>query len=52
MADWRREQLIEGDKRFGWFPFTDMHGWCAPEHEPLGLVEGWGIECLRVNMKV
>jgi hypothetical protein len=52
MTDWRREQLIEGDKRFGWLPFTDMHGWCAPEHEPLGLLEGWGIECLRVNMKV
>lgn len=47
MRDWNTEQLIEGDKRFGWLPFTDMHRWCAPEHEPLVSVEGWGTECLR-----
>jgi adenosylmethionine-8-amino-7-oxononanoate aminotransferase len=42
MTDWNTEELIEADKRFVWHPFTDMREWCAPEHEPLVLVEGRG----------
>jgi adenosylmethionine---8-amino-7-oxononanoate aminotransferase len=42
MTEWNTEQLIEADKRFVWHPFTDMREWCAPEHEPLILVEGHG----------
>lgn len=34
--------LIEADKRHCWHPFTQMRDWCAPEHEPLVLVEGEG----------
>ncbi len=30
------------DKRHGWHPFTQMRDWCAPDHEPLVLVEGEG----------
>lgn len=30
------------DKKHLWHPFTPMAGWCAPEHEPLMLVEGRG----------
>ena len=33
---------VESDKRHGWHPFTQMADWCAPEHEPLVLVEGSG----------
>jgi adenosylmethionine-8-amino-7-oxononanoate aminotransferase len=33
---------IEWDKRHTWHPFTQMKAWCAPEHEPLVLVEGRG----------
>jgi adenosylmethionine-8-amino-7-oxononanoate aminotransferase len=36
------EALIEADKRFVWHPFTNMPEWCAPDHEPLVLVEGHG----------
>ena len=36
------ETLIEADKRFVWHPFTNMPEWCAPDHEPLVLVEGHG----------
>src|SRR6478672_2340749 len=42
MTEWNTEALIEADKRFVWHPFTDMREWCAPEHEPLVLVEGRG----------
>jgi len=30
------------DKRHLWHPFTPMRQWCAPEHEPLLLVNGQG----------
>jgi adenosylmethionine-8-amino-7-oxononanoate aminotransferase len=42
MSEWNTEELIHADKRFVWHPFTDMRAWCAPEHEPLVLVEGRG----------
>ena len=42
MNEWNTEGLIAGDKQFVWHPFTDMPEWCAPEHEPLVLVEGHG----------
>ena len=34
--------LIAADKAHCWHPFTQMHDWCAPEHEPLVLVSGDG----------
>lgn len=34
--------LVAADKAFVWHPFTQMRDWCAPEHEPLVLVEGQG----------
>jgi adenosylmethionine---8-amino-7-oxononanoate aminotransferase len=42
MSEWNTDQLVEWDRRFVWHPFTDMREWCAPEHEPLILVEGHG----------
>src|SRR5438046_2145989 len=42
MSEWNTEELIDFDKRFVWHPFTNMREWCAPEHEPLVLVEGHG----------
>ena len=42
MSDWNTDELISADKRFAWHPFTNMREWCAPEHEPLILVEGKG----------
>jgi adenosylmethionine---8-amino-7-oxononanoate aminotransferase len=42
MNEWNTDQLVDLDKRFVWHPFTDMREWCAPEHEPLILVEGHG----------
>ena len=42
MTQWNTEALIAADKKFVWHPFTDMPAWCAPEHEPLVLVEGHG----------
>jgi adenosylmethionine-8-amino-7-oxononanoate aminotransferase len=30
------------DKRHAWHPFTQMRDWCAPDHEPIVLVEGDG----------
>ena len=42
MTDWNTEELIKADKCFVWHPFTNMREWCAPEHEPLVLVEGRG----------
>lgn len=35
-------ELIASDKRHSWHPFTQMRDWCAPDHEPLVLVEGEG----------
>src|SRR5205809_447995 len=35
-------ELIAADKKHLWHPFTQMRDWCAPEHEPLVLVEGEG----------
>src|SRR5712672_748253 len=48
MSDWNTEELIDADKRFVWHPFTNMREWCAPDHEPLVLVEGHGA-LLRDN---
>ena len=42
MSEWNTEELTAADKQFVWHPFTDMREWCAPEHEPLVLVEGQG----------
>ncbi len=42
MNDWNTEDLVAADKKYLWHPFTSMHHWCAPEHEPLVLVEGHG----------
>jgi adenosylmethionine-8-amino-7-oxononanoate aminotransferase len=42
MTEWNTGELIDWDKRFVWHPFTDMGEWCAPEHEPLVLVQGDG----------
>jgi adenosylmethionine-8-amino-7-oxononanoate aminotransferase len=33
---------IAADKAHAWHPFTQHRDWCAPEHEPLVLVEGEG----------
>jgi adenosylmethionine-8-amino-7-oxononanoate aminotransferase len=42
MNDWNTEDLVAADKRYLWHPFTSVHDWCAPEHEPLVLVDGHG----------
>jgi adenosylmethionine-8-amino-7-oxononanoate aminotransferase len=42
MNEWNTEALIDADKKFVWHPFTNMRKWCAPDHEPLALVEGKG----------
>src|SRR6266700_4780970 len=42
MSKGKTEELIAADKKFAWHPFTNMREWCAPEHEPLVLVEGHG----------
>lgn len=42
MNDWNTDELIAGDKQYVWHPFTNMREWCAPDHEPLVLVEGKG----------
>ena len=42
MTEWNTQQLIDADKKFVWHPFTNMRDWCAPDHEPLVLVEGHG----------
>jgi adenosylmethionine-8-amino-7-oxononanoate aminotransferase len=42
MSEWNTRELTEADKKFVWHPFTNMPEWCAPEHEPLVLVEGRG----------
>ena len=41
-TDWDTAALRAADKRHIWHPFTPMSEWCAPEHEPLVLVEGRG----------
>ena len=41
-SDWKTKELVTSDKNFAWRPFTNMRNWCAPEHEPLVLVEGQG----------
>lgn len=41
-ARWDTANLIAADKKYLWHPFTPMHDWCTPEHEPLVLVEGHG----------
>ena len=42
MSEWNTKALIDADKKFVWHPFTDVPDWCAPDHEPLVLVEGRG----------
>lgn len=42
MSDWDTENLVAADKKYVWHPFTSMHDWCAPGHEPIVLVEGHG----------
>ena len=42
MNNWNTDYLVAADKKYLWHPFTSMHDWCAPDHEPLVLVEGHG----------
>jgi adenosylmethionine-8-amino-7-oxononanoate aminotransferase len=42
MNSWDTEKLVADDKKYVWHPFTAMGPWCAPEHEPIVLVEGEG----------
>jgi adenosylmethionine---8-amino-7-oxononanoate aminotransferase len=42
MTDWNTKDLIAADKQFVWHPFTNMPEWCAPEQEPIVIVEGHG----------
>jgi adenosylmethionine-8-amino-7-oxononanoate aminotransferase len=42
MTSWNTDELMATDKKFIWHPFTNMRDWCAPDHEPLVLVEGRG----------
>jgi adenosylmethionine-8-amino-7-oxononanoate aminotransferase len=42
MSEWNTDDLVAADKKYLWHPFTSMHDWCAPGHEPLVLVEGHG----------
>jgi adenosylmethionine---8-amino-7-oxononanoate aminotransferase len=42
MNEWDTQALIDADKKFVWHPFTDMREWCAPDYQPLMLVEGRG----------
>src|SRR5438874_4908311 len=42
MTEWNTDELMAADKQFVWHPFTNMRDWCAPEHEPLVLIEGRG----------
>jgi adenosylmethionine---8-amino-7-oxononanoate aminotransferase len=36
------DPLIAAEKQHVWHPFTQMKAWCAPEHDPIVLVEGQG----------
>ncbi len=42
MSDWDTADLVAADKKYLWHPFTNMGEWCAPDHEPIVLVEGKG----------
>jgi len=42
MTQWNTDELVAADKRFVWHPFTNMPEWCAPDREPLVLLEGHG----------
>ena len=42
MSEWDTGELVAADKKYLWHPFTSMHDWCAPGHEPIVLVEGQG----------
>jgi adenosylmethionine---8-amino-7-oxononanoate aminotransferase len=42
MSDWNTENLVAADRKYLWHPFTSMHDWCSPGHEPIVLVEGHG----------
>jgi adenosylmethionine-8-amino-7-oxononanoate aminotransferase len=42
MVEWDTDKLVAADKKYVWHPFTPMADWCAPEHEPIVLVEGEG----------
>lgn len=42
MSNWDTHDLVAADKQFVWHPFTNMSEWCAPENEPLVIVEGRG----------
>ncbi|MCB1224516.1 MAG: adenosylmethionine--8-amino-7-oxononanoate transaminase [Verrucomicrobiales bacterium] len=41
--------LAETEKRHLWHPFTPMQPWCAPEHQPLMIVEGRGCELIDAD---
>lgn len=36
------DRMVQWDKDHTWHPYTPMKAWCAPDHEPLVLVEGRG----------
>jgi adenosylmethionine-8-amino-7-oxononanoate aminotransferase len=36
------DPLIVAEKRYLWHPFTQMKAWCAPDNDPIVLVEGEG----------
>jgi len=38
----RADALKKADKAHIWHPFTQMRDWCAPEHDPIVIVEGKG----------
>ena len=38
----RTDVLRASDKTHIWHPFTQMRDWCAPDHDPLVIVEGRG----------
>ncbi len=42
MTQWNTDELVAADKRFVWHPFTNTREWCAPDDEPLVLIEGRG----------
>jgi adenosylmethionine-8-amino-7-oxononanoate aminotransferase len=42
MNDWNTDDFLAANKRYLCHPFTSMRDWCAPDHEPLVLVEGHG----------
>ena len=41
-TDWDTAALRAADKRHIWHPFTPMAEWCAPDHDPIVLVQGRG----------